>query len=160
MKAVPVTKEMSILQELAERDRLHREADKKLPVLATHLQSLIPRRLDLFRKHHRWEGDTDWQFPLFIDSIVSRSRTNLAIESVVQRHLLPSLGFKNYRTFCYHLDKLARAWKGNIDIRISFFTSDDKRVSERAFNKSGDDVSAYMKISFYATEFLNHSTSP
>ena len=158
MKAVPVVAKMSIKDEFAARDRLREEADAKLPALAEHLLSVIPRRLDLFRTFHRWdrhpETGSDWQFPMFIESIVYRSTSNLAIEYNAPRHALHHFGFKNYRTFCYHLNKLAEAWREIIDISITFHTSDNKKISERAFNKREDDLSAYMKISFYAAEFL------
>lgn len=150
---------LSIKEVFDEQSRLRTLIDQLLLTRAHSLITCVQPELNAFLRVQRWNiNETrmhDWQFPGWLVELASRSNANTALTATVRRHDINRHGFTQYEDLCDHLLHLANTWEHVIQIKVAYFTSDNKRIPPSKFKKRTRDASAYLKIYFYAYEYGN-----
>lgn len=150
---------LSLSETMKEQARLRTLADELLPAYARTLIERVQPELDAFLRVHRWNIEEthhqDWQFPNWLKELVNRSRDNLSLTVTVRRHDINRHGFTSYKKMRSELKRLAERWKGVIQIQFAYFNSNDALISDSTFARQTKDVSAYMRIYFFAFEYGN-----
>lgn len=148
---------LSLKETVNEQARLRALADQLLPLYAKSLIERVHPELNAFLRVQRWDLNPDpthdWQFPGWLCELIGRSQNNLSLTATVRRHDIQRHGFKSYRALHNALARLAETWNGTIDIHFAYFSSKDRQIADTTFARRTKDISAYMKIYFFAHEF-------